>query len=84
LAAKERIIMSSKVNVFNQAEVLFQEQEYFDAIVLESESSGLEVMIQQGNNCVNLHISCVKAFIESLRSVAAKGTAEAAKSAANK
>lgn len=79
--------MSSEVvNVFNQAEVLFQNEEYFDAIILECEEEcGQEVMIQQNGNCVNLHVNSIDRFIKSLRSVAAKGkNIVAAKSAANK
>jgi len=76
--------MSNVTNVFQPAEVLFQEQEYFDAIILEGVAEATEVLIQQNNNCVNLHIDCIERFIKSLRSVAAKSKAEAAKSAANK
>jgi hypothetical protein len=78
--------MPNVVNVFNQAEVLFQEEEYFDAVILEcEEESGTEIMIQQNGNCVNLHVNSIPAFVKCMKSVAAKQKSiVAAKSAANK
>jgi hypothetical protein len=87
---QRKVYMSSSnckvINIFSQSEVIYQNEEYFDAIVLECEEKcGNEVLIQQNDNCVNLHVNSIDHFIKSLRSVAAKGKSiVAAKSAANK
>ena len=60
------------INVFGVSELIYQDKEFYEAILLETEESGTEIIIQQGDNAINLAIDTLDAFIKSLKNVSIK------------